>query len=418
MRFVRPALLLLVAFAPLAIGAPRLLAKDDLEPTRRVWNERDQAKDVTAWIKEYATAAPQRRSAIHGELDALGLLRLRSVKKHAKSLLKSLRKRGAQLTKKASQSFKAAGLEGRIHIQGAKKRKPLLIALHGGGQGVGDGKNALQKWGLASGRCIVIAPTTPDKVSAAWNRADIEQWVLALIDAAKRTWDVDTNRIYVAGHSMGGYGTWSIGTRHADRFAALSACAGGVFMMGSSVAPGHLPNLLNTPIWFYNSTDDKQVSSRSAHAADELLKGLKAKSYPYVWTYNEYDNIGHGLPPKGLKPIVDWMLQRKRDPNPTWLVWEPSRTHKRRFAWLGRPTGSARIEGKIDKNIITLTGASGKTTVYLNPDLVDLKNPITIRRETKTLFEGMVYPRLSVLLQTITEDEDPRRWYCAAVEVE
>ncbi len=418
MRLSRPALLLLVALAPLATRASEVRAKEDLEPTRLVWNERDRAKDVAAWIKEYATAAPQRRTAIRTELDSLGLLKLRSVKKHAKALLKSLRKRGAKLTNKSTQSFKAAGLEGQIHIQGAKKRKPLLIALHGGGQGVGDGKNALQKWGLASGTCIVIAPTTPDKTTAAWNRADIEQWVLALINAAKRTWDVDTNRIYLAGHSMGGYGTWSIGTRHADWFASLSACAGGVFMMGSSVAPGHLPNLLNTPIWFYNSTDDKQVSFRSAHAADILLKGLKAKGHPYIWTYNEYDNIGHGLPPKGLKPIVDWMLKHKRAANPAWVVWEPSRAHKRRFAWLGRPSGSARIEGKVEKNVITLSGATGKTTVYLNPELVDLKKPIVIRRDTKVLFEGMVYPRLSVLLQTITEDEDPKRWYCAAVEIE
>ncbi len=417
---VRHALLGLLLLLPCLGAAAPAHAKDAPPPTpaTRLWNGRDSAREVKAWIKEYVGATPARRQAIRAALDRLGSLKLKSVKKHGKSILKVVRKAGAKLTKKSTQSFTHGGLTGAVQVLGAKKRRGLFVALHGGGQGVGDGKNALQKWSLAGGDCIVVAPTTPKKVGSAWNQPAIEQWVLALIDAAKRTWDVDTNRIYVAGHSMGGYGTWSLGSRHADRFAALSACAGGLFGSSRGIAPGHVPNLLNTPIWFYNSTDDKQVHYGSSAKAHEVLQALKAEGYPYVWKYDQYDDIGHGLPKKGLKPIVEWMLEHERDPYPKHVVWEPSRAHKRRFAWLGRPRGSTRVEGRIDGNRITLSGASsGETTVYLNRSLVDLAKPIQIVRGDTILFEGLVPARLSVLLETIAEDEDPACWYCAAVTV-
>ncbi|MDJ0521156.1 MAG: prolyl oligopeptidase family serine peptidase [Planctomycetota bacterium] len=416
----RPPLLVLALLLALPVGGAPVLAEGTPPgppPPPKVWNGRDKAREVKGWIKEYATATAARQAEIRAALDALGSLKLSAVKTKARIILKAVRKARPKLEKKASQTFTHDGLSGTVHLLGAKKKKPLFLALHGGGQGVGDGKNAMQKWGMAGGKCIVIAPTTPKKVGSAWNQPDVERWVLALLAAAKRTWDVDTNRIYVAGHSMGGYGTWSIGARHADQFAALCACAGGLFGSGRGIVGGHVPNLLNTPIWFYNSTDDKQVSYKSSALADEMLQALKQKGYPYVWTYDQYDDIGHGVPKKGLKPMVDWLLKQEREPHPRWVVWEPSRDHKRRFAWIGRPSGGGRVEGKIDGNRITLSGAPGTTVIYLNPQLVDLTKPVTIVRGEETLFAGFVYARLSVLLDTIAADEDPKRWYCASVTV-
>lgn len=411
-----PLLLLLLALA----GAPSLRA-EERPTTNRTWNGLDQAREVWKQAKTYFGADQERRAEILSFLDGLGTIGRRDVKKYAKRLLKYAQADGPKLTKKSGQVFEHAGLKGKVFLAGAHRRKPLFVALHGGGEGAGDGATAMQKWSLAAGRCTVLAPTAPELRATAWNQPDIERWVLALIEAAKRTWACDTDRIYLAGHSMGGFGTWSIGCRYADRFAALAPCAGGPFVMrggpgGEQVAPGFVPNLLNTPIRFFHSTDDKQVGPLNDQAADRMLQELRRAGYAYEWVYDEYHDIGHGLPPKGLKPIVDWMLERKRNPHPKHVVWEPSRPHKRRFAWIGAK-GAGRIEGRIEGNTIRLSGpgSRGPVTVYLSPELVDLDEPVRILRGDEELFAGIVPCRLAVLLQTIADVRDPRQYYCAAV---
>lgn len=369
------------------------------------WDGVTRASEVRKAIAEYPEASAARQAEIVASLDALGPLKAADARKWAKAVRAELERHGPAFPAKSGESFTAAGLTGRVFMTGkARRGGALFLALHGGGAGVGDGQEALQKWSLAGGEALVVAPTAPELRNSAWCAEDIERWVLALVEAAQRTHGLDPDRTYCAGHSMGGYGTWSIGCRHADRFAALGACAGGIFVMagpgGVQLAPGHIPNLLCTPIWFYNSTDDRQVRPDSSQAAHRELTRLKEQGLPYTWVWEEYDDIGHGLPPKGLKPIADWMLARKRDPAPRHVVWEPSRAAKRRFFWLG-VTRDVRVEGRIEGNTIHLSGtaAAGPITVWLNERLVDVAKPVTILRDGTPAFEGVVPARLGTLLE-------------------
>lgn len=388
-----------------------------------VWDGKASRKEVDAAVAEYFDAKDERRAEIRAMLDGLGALSEADAKTWAKTLLKEADRRGPKFPAKSGETWTLGSLKGPVFTAGKPaKNGAMLVALHGGGAGVGDGQEAMQKWQFVAGKAFVIAPTTPDKRDSAWCAEDVEAWVLALIDAAVRTYDLDTNRVWLAGHSMGGYGTWSIGCRHADRFAALSACAGGIFMMVGggepTLAPGHVPNLLDTPIWFYNSTDDKQVSCRSSQLANAELKRWKEAGYPYVWTYDEYGNIGHGLPPKGLKPIGDWLVERVRNPYPKRVVFEPSRKAKRRLFWLATDS-DARVEGKIEGNTVTIgpEGRASGVTVHLNASLVDVTKPVTVVADGKPVFEGPVPPRLSVLLDTIATGRDPKQFFDRAVTI-
>jgi len=408
---------------PVLLLAAPTLRRACAEDPALVWNGTTAAPEVKEKLAAYFDADAEKRAEIRAFLDRLGTLRPADVKKYAKRLFREMKRHGPKISHKSGERFTHGSLTGTVYKTGKpKRRSPLLIALHGGGEGVGDGKNALQKWSVIGGKTFVLAPTAPELRRTAWNDADIEAWVLALIEAAKRSFDIDTNRIYLAGHSMGGFGTWSIGCKHADRFAALSPCAGGVYrMQGGSgesegLAPGHIPNLLCTPVYFFHSTDDKQVGPAGDQAANRYLGNLKEKGYAYEWIYDEYDDIGHGLPPKGLKPLTNWMLEKKRNPYHKHIVWEPSRPSKQRFFWIGKPS-RGRIEGKIAGNVVTLTGtgASSGVTVYLSPELIDVKKPVTIQANGKTVHEGVVLPRLSVLLDTIAAARDKSQYYAYAV---
>jgi poly(3-hydroxybutyrate) depolymerase len=59
-----------------------------------------------------------------------------------------------------------------------------------------------------------------------WYRGPAEQDVLDVIENVKKALPIDERRVYLAGHSMGGWGTWWIGLRHPDLFAAIAPMAG------------------------------------------------------------------------------------------------------------------------------------------------------------------------------------------------
>jgi predicted peptidase len=42
----------------------------------------------------------------------------------------------------------------------------------------------------------------------------------------RREYTVDPDRIYLMGHSMGGFGTWWLGQKHADTWAAIAPMSG------------------------------------------------------------------------------------------------------------------------------------------------------------------------------------------------
>ncbi len=119
------------------------------------------------------------------------------------------------------------------------KRWPLMIVLHGGSSngnlflGVVLGNNMNWKeydrhlWDTYEPRWsppwIVAAPDGYGQVM--WRYMG-EQDVLDVIDDIGRHYSVDSDRVVLSGLSNGGVGAYSIGSRHASRFALVQAIAG------------------------------------------------------------------------------------------------------------------------------------------------------------------------------------------------
>jgi poly(3-hydroxybutyrate) depolymerase len=103
----------------------------------------------------------------------------------------------------------------------APERPALFLTLHGAGV-EGSGQAAVYRpktWGH------VVAPTNRRAFGfdwEDWGRMDAME-VLAIV---QRRLDVDPDRTYLTGHSMGGHGTWQIGVTFPDRFAAIGPSAG------------------------------------------------------------------------------------------------------------------------------------------------------------------------------------------------
>ena len=177
---------------------------------------------------------------------------------------------------------------------------PLIMFLHGYGER-GDDLELLKKTGLPSNIAvgedfpfIIASPQCPD--TTAW--PDQVTALNALLDHLIVNLNVDTDRIYLTGLSMGGYGTYYFANSYPERFAAIAPICGGAgwWMWGY---------LSMIPIWIFHGDADQAVSVSESERAYERIQAaggdVQLTIYPGVghdsWT-ETYAN------PK----LYDWFL--------------------------------------------------------------------------------------------------------------
>lgn len=82
----------------------------------------------------------------------------------------------------------------------------------------------------------IVAPTNRRPYGFDW-----EEWgridAMEVLEINQRRLNVDPNRTYLTGHSMGGHGTWTVGATLPDRFAAIAPSAGWVSFRSYGGAP-------------------------------------------------------------------------------------------------------------------------------------------------------------------------------------
>ncbi len=233
----------------------------------------------------------------------------------------------------------------------------LVIGLHGGGKGgkdetlvTGSGEDAMnfyqalaEQWGW-----IVSCPTA---LKAPWSDPANKPLLEAVIEEMKVQYNVDQRRIYLVGHSMGGFGTWHWGNQMGDTFAACSPCAGGGF------------SGIKIPVYIYHGTDDPICRVSNDRTAAKALSGGKVE-----FVYTELDGVGHGFPDSVRAEIFSWFAGRWKDskrksvePDSSFLL-KPARDEIKAFGDPGDlPSGDAAGESSVAKLVaaLKLGGGSG-----------------------------------------------------------
>ena len=151
--------------------------------------------------------------------------------------------------------------------------RPLVIALHFAGKNrahFGRGiLTSLVEPGLRELGAIIAAPDSPGQ---GWTSPDSERAVLALVDFLTESYRIDPKRIVLTGYSMGSMGTWTIASRHPDRFTAVVPMAG---------APRNLPEdelrvFTKLPLYAIHSRIDSVVPLEPTETAIEQLRNWNA----------------------------------------------------------------------------------------------------------------------------------------------
>lgn len=209
----------------------------------------------------------------------------------------------------------------------ADRRWPLLLFLHGAGERGTDVRlvakhgppKLLAGVGLTPGetaaarelgeKFIVISPQCPPE--QVWD----DDAVLALLDRASTELRVDRTRVYLAGLSMGGYGTWSIGLRNPGRFAAIvPICGGGRTIDLLLSRSSRKAELLALGIWaFHGAQDQTVVLDESERMIRALRKagatGVQLTVYPEAKHDSWTETFAN-------PELYAWLLRHQRAPAP------------------------------------------------------------------------------------------------------
>ncbi len=125
-----------------------------------------------------------------------------------------------------------------------------------------------------------------------------EKDVMNVIGMIKKEFNVDENRMYLMGHSMGGAGTLFLGSKHASMWAAIGAVAPADFLMNNNRSE-ILQKIkdANLPVMVVTGDIDEAVPVTNTRMWVETMKELKL-NYEYV----EQGGITHG-------PVIETALR-------------------------------------------------------------------------------------------------------------
>ncbi len=156
-----------------------------------------------------------------------------------------------------------------------------------------------------------------------------DQDIMRVVQLAKKQFSVDDDRVYLMGESMGGWGTWNVGTRHPDVFAAIAPIYGGSdyhaelpeeelgrlkpldrFLLEKNSSWAMAEDLLHTPVLVHHGDADQSVKVDYSRYGVRLLE-----RWGYNVRYIELPGYGHEEL-NVFANVVNWFLGHRRVSNP------------------------------------------------------------------------------------------------------
>jgi predicted peptidase len=207
----------------------------------------------------------------------------------------------------------------------AARRWPLVLYLHGRGESGTDGWRQLlqglppalfaapERW-----PAVVLMPQKPDP-EREWE--SYEKTLLALVGRARRTWTIDPQRVVLTGLSQGGHGTWVLGARHPELWAALGPVCGYAAArrrddvgripadaFGGTAAELAKP-LASMPVWAFHGAIDDVVPVAETEMMIAALRA--AGGTPRVTIVPE---VGHGVWSRAYDDpeFAAWLFAQRR----------------------------------------------------------------------------------------------------------
>lgn len=334
-----------------------------------------------------------------------------------------------------------------------ERRYQARVQLHGGvmmrdaSQPRGTGSIGA----LAGAEQIYVMPTSW-RDAPWWSRAQVEN-IEAILDALKRTYNVDENRIAAAGVSDGATGLYYLAMRDPTPFASFLPLNGSMMVLANErvgVDTDLFPtNLLNRPLFIVNGGRDPLYPMR---AVEPYIKHLDDGGVSV--SYHPRPEAAHNTEwwPEVKDTFEAFVKEHPRNPLPDRLTWEatdkdtPARAHwlvidrvhdvsnrprmapdlnvfsgagvNRGRELYGRTRPSGRVDAVRRGNAVDLTTRGvAELTVLLSPDAFDFAQPVVVTANGRTVFDARVAPSLATLMKWAARDNDRTMLFGAELHI-
>lgn len=323
----------------------------------------------------------------------------------------------------------------------------LWISLHGGGTDDTGKVNEGQWWNqqymyrsanpAQPAEGIYVSPRAYKDTYDLWYFRGNDGLFRQIIQTMVVLYGVNPDKVYLMGYSAGGDGVWRMAPRLADHWAAASMMAG---------HPGSVrfENLRNLPFMMWVGGNDTDYSRNTeVPAASGRIDDLqKADPEGYVHELHVQAGRPHWMELDDAAAFP-WMAAYTRNPYPKKIVWRQENEEKKMpeafFYWLkvadkhitgrsdddapGSSTERKKYLGKeltasIDGNTITIEKCDYDSfSIYLNDQMVDLDQEVTVKYNGRNLFKGIVERTRKTLEQSMAERNDPSYVFPAEIVV-
>jgi predicted esterase len=276
---------------------------------------------------------------------------------------------------------------------------------------------------------IVISVDWMRKAQTAYQYSGREHAAVlnSLRDACRR-FAIDTDRVFLSGHSIGGDAAWDIGLAHPDLWAGVIP----ITSVADKYVAQYWPNGRTVPFCFVGGELDGDKLAKNAKELDRYMTRSG-----FNFTVVEYLGRGHEHFFEEIQHLFDWMGRHQRDffpkkfsgvsmrPWDNFFWWvevdeipETSLVHP--SEWPSKNKRAMTTQGSIAgggggvQAVNVQTGAA-RVVVWLAPEMVDFARPVRVTIKGRTLPGPS--PDVATLLEDVRTRGDRQHPFWARLEV-
>jgi predicted esterase len=261
--------------------------------------------------------------------------------------------------------------------------------------------------------CIVIAPVWQKDFQRKYEYTAREHAAVMypLRDACQR-FAIDTDRVFLSGHSIGGDAAWDIALAHPDLWAGAIP----IVATADKYVGRYWQNAKLVPFYFISGELDGKKREVNGPEWDRYFTHTG-----YDAMVIEYQGRGHEHFIDEIQNIFDWIKLHKRNFFPKEFSANTLRPWDSFFYWLevdrlpeistllpvdwskASAARAAEVEGRVlagSSNGVSVTTGAGKVTVWLTPELVDLTKRVNVTiKGKKVVNNAFIEPSVAIILE-------------------